>query len=260
MSYYTGSQTAAVGSLLSILAATLLLNSHWTVEDASVGTNNKTYKWSDGDSQEFYLNIDDNYVSWPIVRLWQGWDSVNHAGTGLSTPSGTMFVKQDATYKIHYNDDRFIYSNMGTNYTYSFYVGQVRRFNAAYNMPVLVATTATYSSDNPMGHGGPATTSTKFYCLDLYNMIQTNFHTMFHNNYDGCWSMGNKTYAGVYYLQEPMVVTAFNYKPFGIFDGVIPISGQVASLGIADGDTITVGGVTVWDVLGSGHLVILKRT
>ena len=156
MSWHTGSFAGtAAGSLITVLDATLPGNAHWSVYDAAAAANAKVYECRDDDENVlFYLKVDDNYVGYAILEMWEGWDAVGHAGTGVSivvTSSTYTFRLYRATggWMISLLDHRFVYIN--SSYSAN-YIGCPRRYDVSLNTPCLITETTAADKNNPLGN------------------------------------------------------------------------------------------------------------
>lgn len=269
MAFYSGTQVNAAGSLITILDTELVKNANWSIYDAAVGTNNKTYKCGTTGA-EFYLNVADNQLGYATVSIWEGWDAVNHVGTGLNSPSvvanvywrksGTVGTPQ--TYWIHLTDERVIYSCFGTGLNYSHFAGNVDRFCPAYNTPILVGQKhTTVTSSNPLAGGGPTAGYWAWIVLRIYRKVA---HVCCCAEYDYATPAGNamliwKEKNLGWYVRENIVGIPDMGRMIGVMRGVQSLQAtSAAAAGIADGDTITVSGET-WNVHGSTQLCVLRR-
>lgn len=263
MAFYSGTGGTAAGALITILDTELVKNANWTIYDASVGSNNKTYKCGVSGG-EFYLNVADNQANYATVVLWEGWDIGAHAGIGQnSASSGAIYWRKTAgAYYVHLSDERVIYSCFGTSLNMSFWAGNCERFDASKNTPLLIGnSSSTGTGQNSLGYGG-----TYSYCrwtvlwLEHQQVAQACANYF---DYDG-GAGGNgrlywmeKNYG--WYISETLVAIPGVSRLLGIMRGVQSLgTSATAQLGIVHGDTITIGADT-WDVHGSGQLCVLKR-
>lgn len=261
MAYYNGAQVNAAGSLIGILDTELVKNANWSIYDAAVGANNKTYKCG-VTGGEFYLNVADNQANYATVNMWEGWDAVGHAGTGAST-GGYITIywrKTTGNYMIHLEDERVIYSTFGTGLNYSNFAGNVERFNTAYNTPILVGVRSTSTTNiNPLGAGG-ATSS--YGWAGLFVGRGFPFATCC-SYFDlpgpaaGGYLIWKEKNLGRFVQENLVAIT--NGLLIGIMRGVQSLGASSSTVhGIAHGDTVTIGG-QVWDCHGGTPLALLKR-
>lgn len=261
MAFYSGAGGTAAGALITILDTELVKNANWTIYDASVGSNNKTYKCGVSGG-EFYLNVADNQTNYATVNIWEGWDSAGHAGTGASTGGYiTVYWRKTAgNYMVHLTDERVIYSCFGTGLNYSHFAGNVERFNAAYNTPILVGVRSTSTTFiNPLGAGG-TTASYGWAGLFIgrgfaFNACCSYFDLPSPNPGDYLiWAEKNLGR----FVQENLVAMASGLL-IGIMRGVQSLGlSSAAALGVAHGDTVTIGG-QVWDCHGGTPLALIER-
>jgi len=264
MSYYTGSQTAAAGATITVLDTELVKNSNWSIYDASVGTNWKTYKCGTAGSV-FYLSVDDNQSDYSIVRMWEDWDAVNHVGVGINTADGLMWRKlASTTYYINLNDTRLIYRPKGTTdgTRYGYYAGQPNRYNTSMNTPLLMCNVHPTVIGNVLAMLGTcnATYGGTWHYLNIPGKFVTHAFSY--------WSDGSttpigasfcKTYAGVFYVHEEPIVCYKNKVFIGTLDGVMSLGYSSAARGVVHGDTVTIDSV-IWDVYGpSDWLCLVER-
>jgi hypothetical protein len=268
MAFYSGTQINAAGSLITILDTELVKNANWSIYDAAVGANNKTYKCATAGA-EFYLNVADNQLGYATVSIWEGWNAVGHVGTGLNSAAYyTIYWRKTGTalspaaYYIHLSDERVIYSCFGTNLNYSHFAGNVERYNAAYNIPILVGVRNTINTIiNPLGNGGPVVSSFGWIALAIYRATVFECCATY---YDYSTPAGNGYIPGKeknigWFIRENIIGIPYLARNIGVMRGVQSMQAMTAgTTGIAHGDTITVGGDT-WDVHGSGQLAVLKR-
>jgi hypothetical protein len=154
MAWYEGTIDSAAGSLISVLDSVLPQNQYWSIHDAEAGTNKKVYK-NDCPAKYslFYLEVDNNYSGYALLRLWQGWDNQNHVGVGASTTQ-LRFNFSAGGYGIALNDTRLIFGAKASGTC--FYAGQIERIVETLNMPYLVAQASLTNASlfNPVGHFG----------------------------------------------------------------------------------------------------------
>ena len=268
MAFYSGTQINAAGSLITILDTELVKNANWSIYDGAVGANNKTYKCATVGA-EFYLNVADNQLGYATVSIWEGWNAVGHVGTGLNSATYyTIYWRKTGTalspaaYYIHLSDERVIYSCFGTNLNYSYFAGNVERYCPAYNVPILIgAKNTTVTGRNQLGYGGPSASYDAWIALHFSRKIAVDcfadryeYNTPTANSFL-IWKEKNTGW----FIEENIVDLGSLGRVLGIMRGVQTLQAtSAANLGIAHGDTITVGGVT-WDVHGSTQLAVLKR-
>lgn len=153
MSIHTGSMAQTAGALLAVLDAELVLNTNWSVYDASAGTNAKVYRCA-GDSKTWYLYIDDNYTTYCIAKIWEGWNATTHVGTGISS-GGTIYWRKPAgRWKILLNDTRVVYLTFASNAIHGHYAGQPEHIDPTRNYPIIIGHYSTLGAASPLGTGG----------------------------------------------------------------------------------------------------------
>jgi len=134
---------AAGGRIADLWDAIVVNNAKWSVYDAAVGTNAKTYRCYDAPNNvDFYVYINDNQDSYSTLQLWEGWDSGGHAGVGdtLSDVSGDPFrIYARGGVHVCVSDHRVL---LGVSYgLQSYYIGQPIRFDTTKNMPFYIGST-----------------------------------------------------------------------------------------------------------------------
>jgi len=151
MAWYEGTiPNTGSGILLSIFDNILTQNQNWSIYDNAAGTNKKVYRNNcPAKNSLFYLEVDNNYSGYALVRLWEGWNAETHVGVGASTTQGRINFSAQG-YGIALNDTRFIFCLKASGL--AFYFGQLKRF-VSLNMPALVALDVSYSGIiyNPLG-------------------------------------------------------------------------------------------------------------
>lgn len=143
--WYRGvmTSTAAGQGLAKVWDAIVDGSPCWSVYDSAAGTNKKVYRCYDptsGENSDFYVLVDDNYVGYWLIQLWEGWDAGAHAGTGdhIEVSSAANTFRQNRPvggFYLAINCHRLIYIET-TNWT-SQYIGQPRRYSKAYNTPLI---------------------------------------------------------------------------------------------------------------------------
>ena len=161
MSWHTGAfASAAAGTGLStIWDAFVVANAHWSVHDASAGTNAKVYKCEDADENVlFYVYVKDNQSGYWEVELWEGWDAGAHAGigVGIAASSGSNYFRarrpNGGGFYLSVLDHRIIYID-ATNWQGQ-YIGAPRRWDRSKNIVVI---------------NSPSTGTTYYNCLTRFD-------------------------------------------------------------------------------------------
>lgn len=148
MSVIAGTYTAAAGQAIAMLDAVLVTNDYWDIYDGSAGTNQKVYRCQ-GDSKTFYVDVHDNQADYFTIYLWEGWNAVSHAGTGINT---YVYMRKIAgAYRIVLRDTYFVYMTYGTNSTHVYYCGQPVLYDTSQNSPILIGHGATAQTTDPIG-------------------------------------------------------------------------------------------------------------
>jgi len=258
MAFYSGTQVNAAGSLVGILDTQLVKNANWSIYDAAVGTNNKTYKCATAGAV-FYLNVADNQTDYATVSIWEGWDDVTHAGIGMNTATynATYWRKMAGTYYIHLTDERVIYTCLGTGFNYSHFAGNVERYNTNFNIPILVGSRQPqYSSINPLGFGGWYSPSYTWIALPIHLKVPLACYVSEFGIDLFAWKEKNTGW----FIKENIIWIERVARAFGVMRGVQSLCyTSSVRAGVDHGDTITVGGNDIWDVIGSGYLAIIRR-
>ena len=250
--------STAEGSLIAVLDAVLIGNPNWAISDAAAGTNCKVYECDDPvTGAKFYLKVDDNYVAYAILELWEGWDAVGHVGVGASkkeTGGGYIFwwMRPVGFWKISLHDNYFTFINA----TYcGHFCGRPTLYNAALNI-VLITAESLYS-------------------------IGCNSLCRYTNDYYSGWGFlfdeaGNQTNArgagggsatspeyrnikgidGKYHVNEEPVANVNTQLVVGTLPGIS--NGGNYDNGLENGDTVTIGGVDWMAIKGRGVAVFLS--
>lgn len=151
MSWHSGNWAATTAGLgLSTIWDVLVVaNSHWTVHDNAAGVNAKVYRCYDADENvDFYVYVKDNNVGYWEVELWEGWDAVGHAGTGIGIVDDGVDVfrarRVVGGWYLSVLDHRIIYID-ATNWQAQ-YIGAPRRYDKSKNIVLVMSATdnATY--------------------------------------------------------------------------------------------------------------------
>lgn len=163
MAWYEGKITTdGAGTLKDILDTSLVLNDCWHIEDAGAGANVGVYHDYDptsGAGSDFVVVIRDNQAAYADLELWEGWDSVGHAGTGLGiTARGAYTLRLKKSYGnwgLAVSDHRLIWVMKST--FQASYIGQPARFNESYDTPLAICHssytgTTTYLGTPPLGY------------------------------------------------------------------------------------------------------------
>ena len=143
--------TQTAGALITVLDTYLVANGKWSIHDAAAGTNHKVYKQEDATNNSiFYLSVDDNYTTYAIVNMWEGWNDTTHVGTGNDVASvmtyTTLYWRKGTSYGLSVNDLFMIYIDKSG---YANYAGQLEREDSSKNMPVLSGSYTTTGQYNP---------------------------------------------------------------------------------------------------------------
>jgi len=168
MSYHSGTLAdTTAGRLIELLDSVLLLNSYWSIYDAAAGTNAKVYRCYDPDGVvDYYFYVDNNYTNYATIELWEGWNSVTHAGVGavLKYVSGTTVLRIYFTtdYVIRLNN--FNFQMISPSLRAHNFIGRPDElFDETKNIVLAVTKCTNIGSYNPVGSGYNTTTvSCKF--------------------------------------------------------------------------------------------------
>lgn len=253
MAFYSGSQTNAAGSLITILDALVPNNAYWSVYD-NPGTNESVYECS-YPGAECYLHMADNQTNYATVKMWEGWDAVNNVGVGISTGTTVYWRKTTGTYWVVLHDYHFIYAHFGTNLNYAYYFGNIDRFCPHYNTPILTAVRSSSTTGiNPMGMLANLSTSCYFVCLDMQTKRSLGCYAEYAQDADSVQGYMGMTYresVGTVkvFLEEPIIQTS-QMESLGIMRGIVPLG--TALSGVAAADTCTDGDSDVWELIYAG--------
>jgi len=161
MSWHEFTLTGQAGAILSIFDTYVVNNSYWSVYDANVGTNEKTYRnYDSANNVDYYVCIRDNYSDNARIELWEGWDLGSHSGTGSSLiySSSTYYIviwresDDSGGWAVSVKDHRVIICDFVNGN--AFYIGQLNRFDTTKNMPIVIAQSSEAESNhNPLGTG-----------------------------------------------------------------------------------------------------------
>lgn len=245
----TFSSTAA-GELLAVLDVKLVLNAKWTIFDVAAGVNCKVYKCVDAVTGAlFYLKVDDNYVAYAVLELWEGWNATTHVGIGASkkgTDAMNLFwwLRPLGFWKLSLHDNYFTFIN--SNYSGNF-CGRPALYNAALNVVLITAESIYAAGWNSLcryandGYGGWG------FLFDEAGG-QTNARGGGGGSYNSPEYRDIKGIDGKYHIiEEP--VSNFNTR---LVVGTLPgiANGGNYDNGLANGDTVTIGGVD-WMAIGA---------
>lgn len=260
MAFYKGYHKAyAAGMFITLLDTYLTLNANWTCYDAAAGTNAKTYRCTDGVTYDFYVHVDNNYNEYAILRLWAGWDSGAHAGSGNSTANSFWRVVGQTSgspymgWALRVRDSNFIYiSQRAKSGGMAQYCGEPVRFNTAYDTPLITGGTAYTTYLNCLGDNGSASGSywrllqddggaTGKYAIPLGNDTTNK----------AVWDMNWKAFI----FETPIYSTGSNLL-LGYLDGVMNCQQPCES----DGQSGIVNAQVLYEPDGTGWYVVQNTT
>ena len=242
MSWYTGSNSAAKGAMITLLDAELIKNSHWTIFDAAAGVNAKVYKCYDPDDGTlFYWYVDDNLsTDYAQTKLYETWDAGAHTGTGALS-SYVSFRHKLGTYNISLDDTQVIYIDTDAAKCNAGFVGRVKVVDPTIpqiiaimgNTAALTSYLPLTSSDQTFGlnlllRGPLGIASETFYWVGM---------TWASGSEYGFASRATLDINGYVWLNKGWIYT--RGRLLGFIEGVIPM-GTTTTYG--HGDIITVGG------------------
>ena len=75
--------TPAAGQAISLIDAWVTDQDGWSIFDA-IDDQHKVYL-CDGGATDFYLYVDDDQSGYSELKVWEGWNSGDHTGTGNNT-------------------------------------------------------------------------------------------------------------------------------------------------------------------------------
>jgi len=242
---------AAGGRIADIWDAIVISNAKWSVYDAAVGTNAKTYRCYDAPNNvDFYVFINDNQADYSILQLWEGWDSGSHVGTGdsLTDIAGDPFyVYSSRGVHVCVSDHRVLLG--GSSGCQSYYIGQPIRFDTTKNMPFYIGST---TPTNWYGTLGRYDTAGEIAWRTLWDHFGTVGKKI--------WPLAPysfrkyvRTCRGTYVFEDTVVYTDGEFICLGYLDGVCSLSNTV--LGFKNGEVITCEDAD-WLILGGTHASI----
>lgn len=261
MAFYSGSQTNAAGSLVTILDAELVNNEYWEVYDTPA-TNERVYYCS-YPGAEFFLHVADNQTNYATVAIWEDWDADSGVGVGLGSSSATVYWrKTTGNYWVILHDYHFIYVCFGTNLNYAHWAGNPERWCPQYNTPMLAGVGSTTTTGiNPLGGLAHTTSSTRFLCLDLEDMRLLScwgeYSTDAPSAVQGYMGLVFPISSTDYFFAQESLVCDSQYNSLGKLPGVVAMG--TSPSGIAHGDTVTIDGDT-WECVVAGFGVVLRKT
>jgi len=169
------------GRLIEVFTDILLINPYWSkVDDTANGmsANEAVFRCYDPSGvTEYFLVLRNNQAGYADVELWEGWDSVTHAGVGASVVyiSSTYQCRiwYNAGHKIQLHDFCFAYLD-AVNQNHYFIGRPQELFDETKNI-VMILCRSTHSSNmyNPMGYGYGTGTATAGKFLFDENGAQT---------------------------------------------------------------------------------------
>jgi len=255
MAWNTASMTKTAGDLILFLDTYLVANAHWSIYDANAGTNCKVYRNYFADQHsDFYVKVDDNYTDYAIIELWEGWDNVNHVGTGqsLTTINGSYqmkIFKEASTFGIAVSDLRFIivdFKNSAADY-----IGQLSRFDTTKNMPVYIGRLG-IASYNASGYYSTSS-SAGWACLFDEAGVSNTLTPLTRS----ASSMYIKANNGVFWVCEWPVFNYATYNLLGVMEGMAWI--YSTNNGLNKNDTILVNGVEWVACGGNNYWSLVKK-
>lgn len=113
--------TPAAGQAISLIDAWVTDQNGWSIFDA-IDDQHKVYL-CDGGATDFYLYVDDDQSGYSELKLWEGWNSETHEGTGNNT-SVMYLVKKAGLYRCVGNSTYIsVYHAASTSSNWLFYAG-----------------------------------------------------------------------------------------------------------------------------------------
>lgn len=255
MAWYEGTISSGAGNLLSVFDNYLTLNSKWSIYDGQAGTNKKVYRnYSPDDYSDFYLEVDNNYSTYALIKLWQGWDAENHVGVGYST---------SPYHRINYGTQAWHLSVLDLNFVLAFpsngnayYIGQLDRYDKTKNMPLLMGLDAGYSGSayNVLGFLATYSGTLGFRLLFNHNgdpNIQTSVLGLNYNS-----TLYFKDTLGRVILEPLRIYELNTNKSVGRYERVVPVG--YANNEFSNGDVIWEGG-NEWRVYKANYGTCLVK-
>lgn len=156
---------SAIGAFITELDTYLVVNAHWSVYDASAGTNEKVYRCLDASNDppiEFYIHVQDNQVNFARIDMYDSWDAIGHTHDGamsLTYGSNSSYYpyisKRTSGYYLSVLDHRFIWVDKLE--WQANYIGCLKPFSSQHKMqrqvPVLITSSTGYNLGyNPMSY------------------------------------------------------------------------------------------------------------
>lgn len=255
MAWYTGANTAAKGAMITLLDTELVKNSHWTIFDASAGTNAKVYRCYDPDDGTlFYWYVDDDVsTDYAQTKVYETWDAGTHTGTG-GTSTYLSFRHKLGTYNISLDDTQVIYVDTDGSGCHAGFVGRVHAVDAS--MGQLVAFIGNVTSQTSyLSFGYINATYVKQVLLRGPLGVSTqafNFVGLYEEGFGGMWCLDLN---GEAWLKKGWIYAG--NRLLGYIEGIIPL-GTTAVFG--HGDIITIDGDDWMAIKGTsvGYALIKK--
>lgn len=258
MAWYTPTMTASAGALLGFLDTYEGSSSTWSQYDTPA-SNQRVYECSD-DPVLFYVFVNDSNASYAVIQLWEGWDSVNHVGTGRSRTEFTSTY----TFRIYKSAGQFYISMKdhelrivdGVTWKGSFIGRPGSLVDETQNVVLYCGSSTGSGVQNPMGYINWGSAGGWAFLFDhLGNQSQAIFGNSY---YSTAYTFGQyfRTMGsdGEVYFPEmtvcPYYSLGYSAQVIGTLTGVGALEwGATAGCKFANGDTLTVGSDT-WLVFG----------
>lgn len=275
MSWYSpGTITAAAGALVTMLDTYLPLNSHWALYD-TVSTNVHVYgHLNDSSAYDFFFYVADNQADYATIQFGDNWNATTHTWTGsnyLTVHYGgsyTFRIRKPGvqTFYLKVTNNAFIPIFLSSGFGY--YCGHPKRYNTGKVQPMFFGHTSYANASsgyniNPLCglayNIGTSSCNITDYLLDTAGALATTKFVAVGFTIPYLGMQSGSTYAkldlyttaGTFVLFEsPVGDYATPYTIFGLMDGVCCTAGN--SLGMVNGDTVTVDGVDWLVLVGAG--------
>lgn len=254
MAFYEGSiSTTDVGAFVTTCVPLIAANANWSVVDSWDGYC-RTLKCEDASiGCLFYVHINNNFAGYFKMAFWEGWDAVNHVGTGRSflyannISAYTPHMFYSSTYKMIVGDHHFSFINSTLGHHY--WVGRPQvLFDETKNIVVI---TATWTQNwNPFGDGIHMDNG----CLNAFLWDEAGVTD---RSFKYTWDHSCITIGGQIIIQPSLIYNNTSKRIVGMITDSMCAQGD-SSFGVTTGQTVSVGN-EVWEAVFNQKLSFFKR-